>query len=478
MKAYILFFLLLTTPGVFAQQWGHLNDGLPSDPYVVYGDSTLDKLIIGGRYVRIVQQGDSTDLMGVATWDGVIYDSLASRLQTIVNGQNIVGPIQRFLRYNGELYVCGGFGLMYPDSTFINSVARLNENTMRWEPLECDFLGGIFQLADVAQNTLYFTGDMDMFCDSFPESCVVGYDGASFYPYTPFADLPYYYGNYVGYVFHFQGQDYMTGLITTDTVNVEFYGLMRYTGTEWEPVPGFETAAPIKKFLIDDNKLYVSGYFRAGPGVPGNSIAMFDGVSWSDLGGGMLDDLTTPSNGYPIVYDMLMHHGDLVAVGDFMFAGDIAAQNIAKWNGYQWCSYGGDFGNQVLTSVTTWRDTLYISGTFQTIDGVPYGYVARWEGGNNSVACSTPTSVMEYAHSAANLLRVVPNPATGSITIQCGIVQATTVLLLDPLGRAVLSTAHDSNGFVTIEHLTPACYTVLLLDASGQAVARGRFIKD
>jgi len=348
---------------------------------------------------------------------------------------------------------------------------------MRWEPLECDFFGGIDQLAGVAQDTLYFTGTMDVFCDSFPESCVVGYDGQAFHHYAPFDDLPYYSGNYIGHVFHFQGQDYMTGLITTDTVNVEFYGIMRYTGTEWEPVPGFETAGPIRDLLIVDNKLYVAGYFREGPGVPGNSIAMFDGVGWSNLGGGLLYDLATPSNGYPVVYDILMHEGDLVAVGDFRFAGDIEAKNIAKWNGYQWCSYGGDFSGKIF-GATIWRDSLYIAGGFQTIDGAPYGYVARWDGGDSTVGCSTPTSVIEQPHPAENVVRVVPNPATESIAIQCGVVQAATVLLLDPLGRAVLSTAHYSNGTVNIDHIAPACYTVLLLDATGQAVARGRFVKN
>src|SRR5690606_18745255 len=114
------------------------------------------------------------------------------------------------------------------------------------------------------------------------------------------------------FVFKFQGQFYITGLFTVNTSPMEFYGLMRHNGAAWEPVPGFEIAAPIKSIKIHENKLYIGGYFTEVQGAPGNGIAVFDGTNWDNLGGGVLWDLDEPSEGNPTVFDMLFDGDDLV----------------------------------------------------------------------------------------------------------------------------------------------------------------------
>ncbi|MBK7382140.1 MAG: T9SS type A sorting domain-containing protein [Flavobacteriales bacterium] len=460
-----------------AQNWGLLGSGLPPDPHTIYADTVSDKLLVGGRFRRVHNGNDSVDVMGVAAWDGQRWDSLANRLQTVDGDwQEWVSPIDRFRRYQGQLYASGSFGMMLTDTTFLHNNARLNEATMNWEPLECDFLGGIWQMTSEVDDTLYYTGYMTQFCDTFPETCFVQYDGEHFHPFQPFYDLPYYSNNLGNIVVSFQGQFYMAGLFTVDTIDVEYYGIMRYTGSQWEPVPGFEAAAPIKQILVHDNKLYVSGYFRKYQGAPGNSIAVFDGTTWDDLGGGMLMDLDDPSYLYPQVRDFLFHDGDLIAVGNFNFAGDTPARNIAKWTGDRWCSYGGFF-EQSIVSAAIWRDTLYVAGNFSTIDGVPYGYVARWDGGDYTESCSTPVGLPEVAYERD--LKVFPNPTADRVWVELppDVQAAGRIRILDPLGRELYSFAMlgRSDSF-DVHDLHSGSYFIQHISGSG-VVRSARFLK-
>jgi hypothetical protein len=105
-------------------------------------------------------------------------------------------------------------------------------------------------------------------------------------------------------------------------------------------------------------------------------------------------DLNNPTVGYPIIMDLLFFHNDLVVVGNFNYAGNISANNIAKWTGVNWCSYGGQFDQSILC-VENWKDTLYIGGSFSMINSEPYGFIARWEGSDFSEECSTPILVSE-----------------------------------------------------------------------------------
>src|SRR5258705_538185 len=65
-------------------------------------------------------------------------------------------------------------------------------------------------------------------------------------------------------------------------------------------------------------------------GSAANSIAKWDGSSWSALGSGL--------NGY--AQALAVSGSDLYAGGNFTTAGGIAAKNIAKWDGSSWSALG------------------------------------------------------------------------------------------------------------------------------------------
>jgi hypothetical protein len=465
-------------PMAMGQNWGKLGNGLLPSARTIYADSAFDKLIVGGSFRRVVNGTDSVDVMGIAAWDGQQWDSLAARIQTVeFDWQVWVGPLLRFMRYQGQLYANGYISMLLPDSTYLSGVGRLNEVTMQWEPFECDFFGGISYMTTVLDDTMYFTGGMTQFCDTFPETCVVQFDGEHFRPFEPYYSLPYYSGNIANLMFDYNGQRYMGGLFTTNLSPLEYYDLVRFNAGDWEPVPGFTNQGNITSALVHDGKLYIAGSFREYQGAPGNCIAVFDGTSWDNLGGGMLMDLNNPDYLYPAISEIALHNGELIAVGSFNFAGDVPASNIAKWNGVQWCSYGGYF-DQSVDGIAIWHDTLYITGDFFTIDGEHYGHVARWDGGAYTEDCSTPVGLSERP-TGSPVLHIQPNPVTDYLTVVLPehLMDSGELLVTDALGRVLLEQRIQVSGSsISVAALSSGTYMVRYVSNDGTSLTT-RFIK-
>jgi hypothetical protein len=467
-----LLFLGIYSPGTTAQFWAPLQNGIPNNlghASVVYGDTIWDSLLVGTPAKWLIDGSDTLVLAGIAVWNGVTWDSLPSRIQSINNGgTNNCAPVLEFMRYQEQLYANGYFGFYTSDSIFNEKFARWNNDSLRWEALECvhPFMNGIGMISMVPPaDTLYFTGYRDSMC-GYPESCVFKYDGNAFYPFDPFDAWPGLSGDYVGYVFWFQDQLYMTGLLNS-TVTGTFHGFLRYNGSTWEPVPGFETPAPIKDVLIHDDKLYVCGYFFTDTGAPGNLITVFDGVEWSDMGGGLRYSL--PNSTLGNAYDIHEWNGDIYVAGQFNFAGGVYAENIARWNGHQWCGLGGHYATQtpggLILSSTTWRDSLYIAGGFVTIDGDTMNHVAKWLGEVQN--CSPSVGLGEQVPVSAALIPVLIDVAgQWQVKVPDG---ASGGLLYDLQGRLVQRVPLSSDGqmIVDLRSLPAGIYVLRALSSAG-----------
>ncbi len=104
------------------------------------------------------------------------------------------------------------------------------------------------------------------------------------------------------------------------------------------------------------DSFYVSGKFDKIGGIAANSIARWNGTSWSTLGSGIHGEVRA------LVDDGF---GGLYVGGKFDSAGGIAAMNIAHWDGNQWVSLGSGVNDTVFTLYRS--DTiLYCGGAFTT----------------------------------------------------------------------------------------------------------------
>ncbi len=121
--------------------------------------------------------------------------------------------------------------------------------------------------------------------------------------------------------------------------------------------------------------LIVAGTFTFAGSVAVNNIAAWDGQSWSALGTGL-----TNSTGTAAVYALTVFNGDLIAGGLFGITtptGSAAA--VAKWDGAQWAPVGGNFGNYV-TALCVHQTELIAAGTFEKINATNAHGLAAYDG--------------------------------------------------------------------------------------------------
>lgn len=149
-------------------------------------------------------------------------------------------------------------------------------------------------------------------------------------------------------------------------------GLARWSGTQWEAVPGAPSSW-VHELLVTDLGDGLALYVGHDGGV-----ARFDGASWTPLGsltGGGVRALATFDDGG----GARLHAG-----GTFVLADGALSPGVARWTGSSWQTIGGVQGEGLVADLCVWNDgsgdALFVSGSFQTAGGVPSSNVARWNG--------------------------------------------------------------------------------------------------
>lgn len=138
------------------------------------------------------------------------------------------------------------------------------------------------------------------------------------------------------------------------------------------------TGASVASLCVYNGELYAAGCSFANGGR--HNILKWDGSNWSQVGG---DVYTEGGGGVDTwINVLLVYNGELYAGGRFTNAGNIPANNIAKWNGSEWSAVGeglGEYGYEV-SSLTIFNGALYAGGHFNTAGGVPVNNIAKWDG--------------------------------------------------------------------------------------------------
>jgi hypothetical protein len=138
--------------------------------------------------------------------------------------------------------------------------------------------------------------------------------------------------------------------------------------------PGYNSVQAIE---IYNGQLHVAGNFLNAGGVPVTHIARWTGTAWQPVGGPLVQN----SNGIPIIRDLQVFNGELIACGWFDSIGGVAAQGIARWNGVTWqpMTLGGA-GSDYFYCLGIYNGSLIVGGGFYDIGGVPARLMARWTG--------------------------------------------------------------------------------------------------
>jgi hypothetical protein len=185
----------------------------------------------------------------------------------------------------------------------------------------------------------------------------------------------------------YEGQLFAGGSFTQSgatTVN----RIARWSGSEWLPVGTGVTGAEFNQSVyvwtlaVYAGELVVGGNFLDAGGVAVNRIARWNGTTWNTLGAGVAE-AANPASTLPSVNALAVLDGDLIVGGNFRQAGGAPAGAVARWNGSSWSALGTGMtgeGNVRVLALAVDGDDLYAAGSFAQADGVTVGNIARWNG--------------------------------------------------------------------------------------------------
>ena len=165
--------------------------------------------------------------------------------------------------------------------------------------------------------------------------------------------------------------------VLSDDINIvngaPIHHLARWDGVQWSEVGGGGVNCRVPRAMCTYNDgtgeaLYIADLTAAG-GVPINHIGRWDGAAWSSIGN------FGPSGSFTEIYDMAVFDdgsGPALFVGGlFGSAGGRPARNLAKWDGHTWTPIGPGMGPS--GGFCVWDDgrgeSLFISEGFQTAGG-------------------------------------------------------------------------------------------------------------
>jgi hypothetical protein len=284
---------------------------------------------------------------------------------------------------SGNIYACGKFTTGGSSIFGDNVVAKWNGST--WSRLlglpspayEMGVYTGINCVCSDASGNIYAGGG---FVNSSGNYYVAKWNGSNWSElgglnsFTPNAGVFYLFCDQkTGFIY--------AGGYSTDGADSKTGGkyVAMYNGTSWSKLGGTTLAANGATQTIcsdKDGNIYVAGEFKNANGKC--YVTKWNGTAWSELGG--LDGLKANNTIQSICSDPA---GNIYAAGKFSngaysFQG---LQYVAKWNGTTWSEVGGLnalSANYYINSICSdAKGNIYAGGDFFW-EG--HGYVAKWDG--------------------------------------------------------------------------------------------------
>lgn len=415
MKSFLLvLFLFMIKLGIAQQNWQGFGPYLFAyDIRSIFVDNQLGEMYVGGAIT-----GGSGSSNYLFKWDGAEWISLGK----------FSGPINTIVKYNDTLFV-GGHMIHYNDSLYTGPLAKQVGDS--FVGMGANSLVGNLKVLNgklIVMGAFTEIGNDEIWS-------LAEYESGQWNDVNSFN--PGFNGGFVNDVIYYQDELYVGGNFRTDN---DIGDLAVYKNNTWQPVgTGIKGAnSTVNKMIIYQNELYVGGAIFKEEGNVGNMIQKWDGINWSEVGGGMRDSQNGLS-GFSQVLDMFIFNNELWVAGQFSYAGSIPAMFLAKWNGTEWCSFGTFFENGVLC-INEYNGELFIGGAFEEIDGDSVNCLAKWIGGNYVDTCGSLTSINENEF-IENNLEIYPNPTNGSFSVNFNmdIPGDVTINMFNTLGQQVYS---------------------------------------
>ncbi len=351
-------------PGV-----AHMWDGASIRDAAVFDDGSGPALFVAGHF----NLAGGIVAPHIAKWDGVSWSPLGSGMGFSVNALEV------FDDGSGEsLYAAGAFTTAGGQSAL--RIAKWDGR--QWSPLADGLNGEVNALTvfDDGSGPALYAGGIFTTAGGVPASHIARWDGSQWTSLQNGTNAR---------VRTLTVHDDGTGLALyvggdfTSASGVIVHRLGRWDGTSWTSVGGgmYGPLVEVSALAVLDAgsgpALYAGGRFDGAGGVAASHLAKWDGQTWSPVGAGVNNFVTTlavsDDGSGPALY----------ASGAFTVAGGVDAVRIAKWDGKQWSA----FGSGVTSHVNVFVDfddgrgsAVYAAGQINTIDELRVGNIASWDG--------------------------------------------------------------------------------------------------
>ena len=295
------------------------------------------------------------------------------------------GRIESMCEYNGELYVGGVFDSIGGVQSY--SIAKWNGTTWNSVPNSYSLTNykNPFSLnLEIFDMTVY-NGELvvagSTWFNGNQQRNIAKWNGTSWSQFGTGMD------NRIFAIEVYNGELYATGHFE-HAGGIPTRGIAKWNGTSWSQVggpglnlsPGF-TGSALQTY---NGELYLAGGFGLINGLPVNSIAKWNGASWSSVG--TIDELWQ-------FQSLGVFNNKLYAGGNMIINNNPTEHWIANWNSTAWDSVGLGL-NYVPNSMTVYNGELYIAGRFDTAGGSQALCIARW----NNVQWNTLGSGLNLYH--------------------------------------------------------------------------------
>ena len=357
--------------------WSALGGGLDGDVYAIAVDGS-GHVYVGGSFTY----AGGIAAQNIAMWDGAAWTALD------------VGISNDYPK-NGRVYALAldRFGFLYAGGFFTQAGGKPTKNIARWDGSTWSALGegigstppddpAVLALAADNRGNLY-AGGLFTYAGGIHALNIARWNGEDW------SDLgsgiqPDISKAAVTSILADGGNLYVGGNIKTAGGN-PMENITKWNGTGWESLSSGVSgiwnvfSSIIAGMAMDrDGRIFIVGNFNLAGGQCADTVAFWDGTSWSGLGEGTSVD--------GMIFDMISDHkGGYYATGGFVCAGGKIVNHIAHWDGATWS--GLDSG---LSGVTGYalpetlaldgNGNLYVAGWFTQAGNVQVNNIAKWNG--------------------------------------------------------------------------------------------------
>lgn len=405
--------------------------------------------------------------------------------------------------YNNKLIYCSGVKNLCNKK--INSIGLWNG--MSWDSVGTgadENEGGAIWASTTFNNMLIIGGGSLFHVGGKLVNGIARWDGSSYYPLGAGLDEQLN-SDQIKALAVYKGELYAAGTFRRMNGNTGYNNIARWDGTTWRKVAGGVIRAgvgvEVNSMVVYKNELYVAGYFDQAGSTTAYNIARWDGLTWKALGkggawGGIYDLVVDSSRNVLYVggdfngvdssivsrkvamWDGAQWHslpnpplGSAVSALEmyhgYLYAGSMGPNHFARWDGQIWDSIPGV--NGTIFSLQTYKNELYLGGSFKKIGNDTIPYLARYYSPDSVVLGVSEKKKEEI------IIKVFPNPAENKLIVN-SLIDIKFYSILDSKAYEIKNEKLSSNE-ILINDLEKGLYFILFRDKENQFISAQKFIK-